>query len=161
MGWVVCLLFVGPLIYLLYGGTSIFPSANAYAFALCPLQCHWCATNHVSPHAADNEHINMYIPSQVNACLALQFHGPVSGWGSFRSSSGLCFLFIRWRKKNIVLNYWADTWLTVWLMKLKEKETEKARRNTVIVRVINARDNFSCGVSLKKYWHKSWLQGLW
>ena len=45
----------------------------------CPLECHWCATDHVSPNAADNEHINMYIPSQVNACLALQFHGTVSG----------------------------------------------------------------------------------
>lgn len=30
-----------------------------------------------SLRAADNEHINMYIPSQVNARLALQFHGPV------------------------------------------------------------------------------------
>lgn len=43
----------------------------AQTHALCPSECH-----HVSLHVADNEDINMYIPSQVNACLALQFHGP-------------------------------------------------------------------------------------
>lgn len=32
---------------------------------------------------AHNEHINMYIPNQVNACLALQFHGPESSLRSF------------------------------------------------------------------------------
>lgn len=37
----------------------------------------------LSLHTADNEHINMYIPSQVNACVELQFHGPVSGLRSF------------------------------------------------------------------------------
>ncbi len=40
----------------------------------------------LSLRAADNEHINMYIPSQVNACLALQFHGPVSGLCRFRGN---------------------------------------------------------------------------
>lgn len=49
------------------------------ASALCSPECHWCVTHHVSLLAADNEHINMYISSWVNACLALQFHGLVSG----------------------------------------------------------------------------------
>lgn len=77
-----------------------------------------------TPHAVDNEHINMYKPTQVNARRALQFHGPVSGW----SVSRLWFAFIRRRKKNIVMNYWTDAWVTLWLMK-QETGGGKKRKN--------------------------------
>lgn len=139
----------------------IFPTANTCAFALCPLECHRCTTDHMSLCAADNEHINMYIPSQVNACLALQFHGPVSGWGSLGNSNRPQILCIRWSKKNVVLNYWTDTWLAGWLMKMKGKETEKEERTKIgIVKLIDAKDNFRWGVDTKIYWHKIRLQGL-
>lgn len=102
--------------------------------------CLWIVSSWMSPgchrpcgslHAADNEHINMYIPIQVNACLALQFHGPDSGRGGFWSINRLWFLFIRWTKKNIVLNYWTDTWLTGQLMKLKGKVRDREARTKI------------------------------
>ena len=147
-GWIKMESFV----HILVVWPHIFPCANTCLFPLCPLECHWYATDDVPLHVADNEHINMYIPSQVNACLALQFHGPVSGLGSFHSTNNPWFLSIRWRKKNIVLNYWTYTWLTGWLMKLKGKETEKEERAKIaIVKLIDAKDNFRWGVDTKKY----------
>lgn len=118
-----------------------------------------CHTDHVSLHTADNEHINMYIPSQVNACLALQFHGPVSSLCGFSSTNW--HLSIRWRKWNIVPNYWTDTWLTDWLMKPKGKETEKEEKTKFcIVKLIDAKYNLMWGADTKKFWHKIWLQGF-
>lgn len=106
-------------------------------------------------HTADNEHINMYIPSQVNACLALQFHGPVSVLCRFHSVNKR--LSIRWRKKSTVLNYWTDTWLAGWLMELKGRETEKEQRTKIgVVMSIDARDLWF----YVKILTQIWLQGL-
>lgn len=133
--WVMCALCVcvwwaddGELlcIYPQHGWTHIISPWLCIVFSWMSLVCH---THHVSLHVADNEHINMYISSWVNACLALQFHGLVSGWGSFHSTKKLWCLSIRCKKKYVVLNYWTDTWLTGWVMKLKEEGNRKGRKN--------------------------------
>lgn len=81
--------------------THIFPARTHALLRRVLLNVTGVPQTTLSHHAADNEHINMYIPSQVNACLALQFHGPVSGLrGFFRNPVSHGFS-IRWRKKNI------------------------------------------------------------